>query len=133
MNEKSGNHSKTPEAFPWRTYSWICSILAGLCIWALFYFKISRLGPENPYHPFDPAETAAFGVVFGGLGAAALKFLIIDSVLSKIAKKRPAAEIAEEVLKDVAKAAVGVAAGGVLDEVAGSSEADAAEGEEDGD
>lgn len=125
MKKKDSKKIQVP--FKWRVYSWFATVLLAIGILAIFYYKVSK-GEPNPYHPFDPLETAGFGLVFGGLGAALVKMLIIDRVLLLMAQRRSAVEIVEEVAKDVASAAVGVAAQGVVDGVTGSSGSSSSDG-----
>ena len=110
--------------------AWLGSLVIGASIFLLFFFKISRTGTPNPYHPYDPLETALFGLVFGGLGAAVIKMLVIDKVLLRVAEKRSAVEIIEEVAKDVAVVGAAAAVEGVIDAVAGgdSSESSSSSG-----
>ncbi len=120
MKKKNSDGKKVQIPLTWRICSWFATVLLAIGILAVFYYKVSK-GEPNPYHPFDPLETAGFGLVFGGLGAAIVKMLIIDKVLLRIAQKRSAVEIVEGVAKDVACTAVGVAVQGVVDGVTGSS------------
>jgi uncharacterized membrane protein YgcG len=113
--------SKTFVPLSWRIGSWLGSLIVGAAIFALFFFKISRLGSPNPYHPFDPLETAGFGLVFGALGAFLIKIVVIDKILLRIAEKKSAFEIIEEVAKEVAVIGATVAVEGVIDAVTGST------------
>jgi len=112
---------KTSVPLSWRAGSWMGSLIIGAAIFALFFFKISRLGTPNPYHPFDPLETAVFGLVFGALGAFLIKIVVIDKILLRIAEKKSALEIIEEVAKEVAVIGATVAVEGVIDAATGSS------------
>ncbi len=105
----------------WRLLSWLgaSGIAAGI-FWAFYYSQAHNPNP-NPYHPFDPGETALFGFIFGVGGAFMIKLLIIDMVLLRITQKRSTTEIIEEVVKDVAKTTVEVAAVGLIDAATGSS------------
>jgi uncharacterized membrane protein YgcG len=112
---------KTPVPLSWRVGSCLGSLMIGVAVFALFFFKISRMGSPNPTHPFDPLETAGFGLVFGALGAFLIKIVVVDKILLRTAEKRSAVEIIEEVAKDVAVIGATVAVEGVIDTVTGSS------------
>jgi hypothetical protein len=73
------------------------------------------MGSPNPTHPFDPLETAGFGLVFGALGAFLIKIVVVDKILLRTAEKKSAVEIIEEVAKDVAVIGATVAVEGVID------------------
>lgn len=118
--QKKGTPAKVP--LSWRIWAWLGSLVIAACIFALFFFKISRIGAPNPYHPFDPLETAGFGLVFGGLGAVLIKLFVIDKVLLRIVEKKTAVEIVEEVAKDVAVAGAAMVVEGIIDTATGSSD-----------
>jgi uncharacterized membrane protein YgcG len=115
MNKKKKLSAILP--LSWRIWSWLGAIPLACGIFALFYFRISRIGMPNPYHPFDPVETAGFGLVFGACGALAIKFLVIDRILAGKVQKQTAGSVAKDIARDVTEAVVI----GVIDAATGSS------------
>lgn len=115
----------------WRFLAWTGSAGIAAVIFAAFYHSQAH-ATNTTYHPFDPRETALFGFIFGVGGALVFKYLIIDTVLLRIAQKRSAIEIVREVAKDVAVTAAGVAIEGVVDSLSSSSSSSSSSGSSDG-
>ena len=100
----------------WRILSWVSALgLAAGIFWA-FYNSQAQNPHPNPYHPFDPGETALFGFIFA-VGGAFFFIFVVHKVLLRIAQKRSSSEIVKEVAKDVAV----IAAVEVIDVITGSS------------
>ncbi len=116
---KTVGRAKAP--LSWRIWAWAGHAVLAAAIFAAFYFTQANAVSSDPSHPFDAQETIAFGFIFGVLGSLVIKFLIVDTILLRVAQKRSAIEIAEEIAKDVALKGAEAVVEGVIDAEVGSS------------